>query len=489
MESFIIFRGVPFHLPIIDCEHHTFQLLSLSTYLPSFDTFIMTTDEANHENNRSSSSTASSSSSSSSALSALVFRNYKGDLPVFFDSEVKVDKLLGTGSFCMAWTIKQVQLSQRQHRLPNGASRRLLAERVNTAVKNRDPNLSIYGKPKSAEDTATTATPRCVVKRLRTDLYAHFDDMSRAQEDLKAELELLLQVGMGEHPNIIELFAIGISSAEPDARVFPSSNNNNNNSADNGDTPSENGQSEEDEHRGLTFQPTFLIISRIQCTLETMLVKWRDQRGLGVYEALSLQHGRDLWLERMLVLTRIADAVAYLHSKRIIFRDLKPENIGKDDNGMIKIFDFGLAKQIDESQHSNGSDTGLHGLYQLTGNTGTARYMPPEVAHAKPYGFGVDVYSLAIVIYQVLSLKVPFHNIPVSTYFEQVFDHGVRPPVDPSWPPALRELLPRMWQADPTQRPTAAQVATAFSEMLRGTDEELFPASAFSSVNRWFSVK
>lgn len=400
---------------------------------------------------------SSSSHSSTFSDSHIIIRGYKGTLPLFFESEIRVDNLLGTGSFCMAWTIKKVQLREQNddndnNSLPNPDARRRLAARVNAAVSKRDPTLAIHGRSaKAAVDP--TAVPRCVMKRLRTDIYAHFDDMSRAAEDLKAELDILLRVGTGEHPNIIDLYAIGMAEREKD----DDDDDNNNDDDDNDD-------------KGISFQPTFLILSRIRSTLEQLLVRWRDQRGFGVFDALNKAGTQQLWLERMILLSRLADAIQYLHGKRIIFRDIKPENVGTDDNGVVKLFDFGLAKQIKQQEDDQQGD-----LYQLTGNTGTPRYMPPEVADCQPYGYSVDVYSLAILMHQVLSLKTPFAQIPPGEYGLQVYVNHVRPPLDNAWPLRLREMIEQMWQANPKERPTAETVADTLSEMLRGSDAELFP--------------
>eukprot|EP00977_Amphora_coffeiformis_P010255 scaffold2383_cov161-Amphora_coffeaeformis.AAC.11 len=348
-----------------------------------------------------------SAASTSTSDSDLVLRNYNDELPIFFESEVKVDRLLGKGSFCMVWTVKEVELRKR-HTLPNQIGREILAERMNAgSSKKKDPLLAIYGRPaKQADDP--TAPPRCVVKRLRTDLYAHFDDMSRAQEDLKAELEILLK----------------------------------------------------------------------------LLVKWRDQRGLGITQAFGLDqnNARNLWLERMILLSRIADAVQFLHARQIIFRDLKPDNIGVDDNGIAKLFDFGLAKEL------SGFNPDEHGTYKLTGSTGTPRYMPPEVALYKNYGYGVDVYSLAITMYHVLSLKSPFADVPSNLFHDLVYEKGVRPIVESTWPDGLRGLMESMWAEDPTRRPSTENVAADLSEMLRGPDEGLFPISYFS-IGNWFQGK
>jgi serine/threonine protein kinase len=69
-------------------------------------------------------------------------------------------------------------------------------------------------------------------------------------------------------------------------------------------------------------------------------------------------------LDRIKIAMQIADAMHYLHSMGIVFRDLKPDNMGFDENGVLKLFDFGLAKELKSNmKHDDGK-------YDLTGNTG-----------------------------------------------------------------------------------------------------------------------
>jgi serine/threonine protein kinase len=212
-----------------------------------------------------------------------------------------------------------------------------------------------------------------------------------------------------------------------------------------------------------------------------MISQWRDQRGLGVYQALSLDQDntRQLWKERMNVVLQVADGLAFLHSKRIIIRDLKPDNCGIDYQGVVKIFDFGLAVPIEKKRHDTAK------LYQLTGKTGTLSYMAPENFQRKRYGYGVDVYSLAILIHEVLSLKHSFGNMSSKTYGQRICERAVRPNLDAGWPVKLRELLPKMWVGDPKQRLTAAEAFQSLSEIVQGPDQDLYPTALFSPT-RWF---
>ena len=82
----------------------------------------------------------------------------------------------------------------------------------------------------------------------------------------------------------------------------------------------------------------------------------------------------------------------------ILYRDLKPDNLGMDKEGSIKIFDFGMATELFfKSCDRFGPDE-----YNATAYTGTLRYMSPENLFGKPYGLPSDIYSFALVLYEVV---------------------------------------------------------------------------------------
>jgi serine/threonine protein kinase len=94
----------------------------------------------------------------------------------------------------------------------------------------------------------------------------------------------------------------------------------------------------------------------------------------------------------------IHSALSYLHGNKIIYRDLKPENIILDNDGHIKLIDFGLAKdQIDEA---NPTATVC----------GTNEYIPPEVIKGEPYSFNFDWWGFGILLYEMLYGKVRLVN-------------------------------------------------------------------------------
>jgi serine/threonine protein kinase len=97
----------------------------------------------------------------------------------------------------------------------------------------------------------------------------------------------------------------------------------------------------------------------------------------------------------------------------------------------------------------------------LTGNTGSMRYMAPEVANGKPYTATCDSYSFAILLWQMLSLKVPFELYTPKLLREKVYN-GLhkRPPIDETWAQSIKICLKRSWTEDFKVRNTMSQIAT-----------------------------
>lgn len=90
--------------------------------------------------------------------------------------------------------------------------------------------------------------------------------------------------------------------------------------------------------------------------------------------------------------------------------------------------------------------------------------MAPEVCNGLPYNEKVDVYSFAVVLWEICTLRKPFQGMSVADHFREVITGGLRPPLDPRWPPALVHLLQACWHEDPDYRPSVLQAR----EMLRG---------------------
>ena len=97
------------------------------------------------------------------------------------------------------------------------------------------------------------------------------------------------------------------------------------------------------------------------------------------------------------IMSQLTDGLAHAHEAYIIHRDIKPQNIMIQDNGLIKITDFGIATAINSTQ-----------LTQTNSVMGSVHYLPPEQASGKGSTIKSDIYSLGILMYELLAGSVPF---------------------------------------------------------------------------------
>jgi serine/threonine protein kinase len=159
-----------------------------------------------------------------------------------------------------------------------------------------------------------------------------------------------------------------------------------------------------------------------------------------------------LWNTRIQILSDIANAMEYLHSKNIILRDLKSENAGFDINGKIKLFDFGLATAL-RNENKVGPDR-----YNFSVDGGTLRYMSPEAANGDPYGKATDVYSFALLAWETLSLSIPFASMSTEEFIHRVIEKRSRPKLNPKWPKYLKALFTKSWATNASYRPSFQQI-------------------------------
>ncbi len=143
----------------------------------------------------------------------------------------------------------------------------------------------------------------------------------------------------------------------------------------------------------------------------------------------------------------------------IVYRDLKPDNIGFDVRGDVKIFDFGLSRQLPPEKDEDGT-------YKMTGDTGSMRYMAPEIALFQPYNETVDVYAFGILLHQICSLEKPFQGFTKKMFDKLVTTGGQRPKCDPKWSPRMQTLLQQCWNVDISKRPAMRQVWETLGEEL-----------------------
>ena len=133
--------------------------------------------------------------------------------------------------------------------------------------------------------------------------------------------------------------------------------------------------------------------------------------------------------------------------------DLKPDNIGYSSDGTLKLRDFGLSTCV-------RTRTNVFETYAMTGFTGSLRYMAPEVVRSEAYTEKVDVYSYGLVLYQLITNKLPYDGMKKTTLIEQVIYNNQRPKIKQYIPSPFFNLLTFCWHRDPNERPSFEGIMT-----------------------------
>src|SRR3569832_196919 len=134
-------------------------------------------------------------------------------------------------------------------------------------------------------------------------------------------------------------------------------------------------------------------------------------------------------------------------------QDIKLENIAFDVRGDVKVFDFGLSKSLSPSlKAKDAKGRPVYG-YNLTARTGSIPFMAPEVVECQPYDQKCDVFSFAILLWEILALKPSFRRgMRPSDYRDRVVYRGERPAIFRNWPVITRQVIKESWDADPQKR-------------------------------------
>lgn len=157
--------------------------------------------------------------------------------------------------------------------------------------------------------------------------------------------------------------------------------------------------------------------------------------------ALTLSECRDIMLQ-------LTDGVDHAHASYIIHRDLKPQNIMIQDNGEIKITDFGIAMALNNTQ-----------LTQTNSVMGSVHYLPPEQASGKGATVKSDIYSMGIMLFELLTGTLPFKgDNAVEIAFKQIKDDisSVRE-INPSIPQSVENIILKATAKNPKNRYNSAK--------------------------------
>ncbi|SPE24363.1 Non-specific serine/threonine protein kinase [Candidatus Sulfotelmatomonas gaucii] len=176
-----------------------------------------------------------------------------------------------------------------------------------------------------------------------------------------------------------------------------------------------------------------------------MVMEWCDGRLL----RKILDEGRISKERAIRIAIEVLKALDYIHANGVVHRDLKPENIIVDDHDHIKLIDFGIA-----------GDTASRRLTyaNFTATLGTPDYIAPEQVKGKRGDGRTDIYSMGVILYEMLTGKLPFSGpTPLAAMNDRLLNHPLPPSVaDPSVSPQLQEILYRALERDPKNRYASA---------------------------------
>ncbi len=172
------------------------------------------------------------------------------------------------------------------------------------------------------------------------------------------------------------------------------------------------------------------------------------------------------------IITQAASALDYAHQHHVIHRDIKPANLMLQKSGVVKVTDYGLAKNPSAS------------LTQAGVLLGTPSYMSPEQIQGHELDGRSDLFSLGVVLYELLTGVRPFEGDSISTIIYRVLYEDPRPPAahNPVLPPEVNGILERALEKEPDRRyqtgsEMAADLAKAFAGLPMETLSRPFPGA------------
>ena len=143
--------------------------------------------------------------------------------------------------------------------------------------------------------------------------------------------------------------------------------------------------------------------------------------------------------------TQICLALKHIHEKKIIHRDLKSGNVFLMKNGLVKLGDFGIAKTFKST------------MDKAKTMVGTPYYLSPEIIQGKPYDNKSDIWSLGVLLYEMMTFKMPFEANTLPMLSMKIMRGNYTPPSS-MYTKDLREIVSKCLLVDPSRRPSIREI-------------------------------
>lgn len=330
--------------------------------------------------------------------------------PTFHPSEIVLGPVLGKGGFCTVSEVSKVNYKPTPE------------ESISNLELEESPFVGLQNKRFISERFIRQGKARYAIKKVTDGAYKKGDPhfFVSSTIDLAMEVKFLAVL---RHNHIIKMRALA-------------------------DVP-------------YTSKDFFIVMDRLSETLDDRIEKvWTKAAKKRL---VPKEEKEELLCDRLAVAFDICSALDFMHQRKIIYRDLKPENLGFDVRDDVKLFDFGLSAELQPAAKVPGSNPAT---YKLTGETGSFRYMAPEVALSLPYNQRADVYGFGVLLSYIVELNQPYKGYTHVKMMQKVYKGKDRPSIGKTCPPLLKDLLSKMWNAKIEARPELDDVLSVLEKVI-----------------------